>query len=289
MPLTNLEINQAFEEGRFLRRSWAKLLSAAQITVAGTWFDLSMTAGNPVAQYYFSTPLRAAALARSTHGGLDHGPLVAADGYRKFLHGFNIGSNYGPAAPLTVELLDYLAYWPGIAMDTGVQDLTTDIAIPRWTAARGTRLMVVEQNPYVGAARFRVTYEDQRGQQFTTPTLTCNSTASAGIIATSAAIQVGQSGLFLPMADGCAGVARPVSIEFLTTDVGLLALVLVKPIAAFQINEITAPHYYELPRDFGILPEIQDDAYLNLVVLPAGSSIAYAAIQGDLITLWSPA
>ncbi|MDG4595495.1 MAG: hypothetical protein P9F75_07345 [Candidatus Contendobacter sp.] len=286
MPLTNLEINEAFEGGRFLRRSWSK--APTQTTASGIWFDLSMSPGNPFAQYYFATPLQATALARSADGGLDHGPPVAAAGYRKFLHGFNIGTPAATCAPLTVELLDYLAYWPGIAMDTGVQDLTTGIAIPRWTAAQGTRLMVVEQNPYVGGAQFRVTYEDQRGLQFTTPTLVCNTQVSAGTIAASASALSGQSGLFLPLADGCAGVARPVSIEFLTPDVGLVALVLVKPVAAFQINEITAPHYYELPRDFGVLPEIKDDAYLNLVALPVGT-LAGTTLQGDLITLWSPA
>lgn len=284
MPLTNLEINEAFENGRVLRRSWSK--APTQTTANGIWFDLSMSPGNPFAQYYFATPLQAKALARSTDGGMDHGQPVAATGFRKFLHGFNVGTPNSTAAPLTVELLDYLAYWPGIAMDPGVQDLTTDIAIPRWTASQGTRLMVVEQNPYVGAAQFRVTYEDQRGSQFITPTLVCNTQVSAGTVVTSAPTLNG--GLFLPMAAGCAGVARPVSIEFLTPDIGLLALVLVKPIATFQINETAAPHYYELLRDFGILPEIKDDAYLNLVALPVGT-LAGTALQGDLITLWSPA
>lgn len=286
MPLTNLQINEAFEDGRSLRRSWSK--APAQTTASGIWFDLSMSPGNPFAQYYFATPMQAMALYRSTDGGMDHGPPVASAGFRKFLHGFNIGSPSATCAPLTVELLDYLAYWPGIAMDTGVQDLTTGIAIPRWTAAQGTRLMVVEQNPYVGSAQFRVTYEDQRGLQFTTPTLVCNTQVSAGTVATSASALNGRSGLFLPMADGCAGVARPVNIEFLTPDVGLVALVLAKPIAAFQINEITAPHYYELPRDFGVLPEIKDDAYLNLAALPVGT-LAGTTLQGDLISIWSPA
>lgn len=283
--LTNLQINEAYEQGRSRLRSWSKVPS--QTTASGIWFDLSMSPGNPFAQYYFATPMKATAMARSTDGGLEHGAPVAADGFRKFLHKFDIQTVTATAAPLTVQMLDYLAFWPGIAMDTGVQDLTTDIAIPRWAADEGTRLMVIEQNPYIGGAQFVITYEDADGAQYTTPTMVCNTQVVAGTVATSAPATLNCPGLFVPMASGCKGVKRPVSIEFLTADVGLVALVLVKPLAHFQINEVFAPCCYELNRDFGVLPEIKDDAYLNLIALPVGT-LAGATIMGNLTTIWSP-
>jgi hypothetical protein len=85
---------------------------------------------------------------------------------------------------------------------------------------------------------------------------------------------------------GDSGVRSIDSVEFFTSDVGLLALVLVYPLATFQICEVNAPCEYDLLRDFSILPKIEDDAYLNFIALPVGT-LASAQILGSLTTLWS--
>jgi hypothetical protein len=77
------------------------------------------------------------------------------------------------------------------------------------------------------------------------------------------------------------------SIEFFNSDVGLLALALVKPLANVQIFETTAPNEYDMLRDFGTLPEIKDDAYLNMIALPVGT-LAGAQIIGSMTTIWCP-
>lgn len=284
MPLTHREIELSYREGRKLFRSWSK--SPSQTTASGIWFDLSMSPGNPVAQYYFATPMTATAMARSTDGGLDHGGNVNSVGYKKFLHRFEIQTVGATAAPLTFELLDYLAFYPGIAMDVGVQEFSTAISLPRWTAADGVQMMVIEQNPYVGGATFAITYENAAGDTVVSPTLTCNTQVSAGTIATTASATAGCLGRFVPLASQDKGVARPLSIEFFTGDVGLLCVVLVKPLAHGNIFETTAPCYYEFPRDFADLPEIKDDAYLNLICMPVGT-LAGSTILGNLTTIWS--
>lgn len=279
--VTNKEIETAYREGRSTHRSFSK--TPTQTTAAGIWFDLSMSPGNPAAQYYFATPLQATALARSTDGGIDHGPN-APTGYRKYLHRFEL-LDIAPMNPLVFELLDYLAFYPGISMDTGVQDLTTSIDIPRYTAAEGVQMMVIEQNPYVGGAQFTITYEDQDGTSRTTPTLRCNAQLVTGTVATSATATADCTGRYVPLASGVSGVRKPTAIEFLTADVGLLAIVLVKPLAHFAIYEEFAPCPFELLRDFGHLPVIKDDAYLNLLCLP-NSTLSNRTIYGDVRTIW---
>lgn len=281
--MTHGDIEFAYREGRYLYRSWSK--APTQTTGSGIWFDLSMSPGNPVAQYYFATPLTATAMARSTDGGLDHGP--DKPGYVKMLHRFDVQTVLSTAAPLTLELMDYLMFYPGIAMDTGVQSMTTGIALPRYPTGAGVQIMAIEQNPYVGSAQFAVTYTNQSGTAGrVTPTFTCNTQAVTGTVATSAATRAGACGRFLSLAQGDSGVQKIDSIEFFTGDVGLVALVLVKPMANFQIAEITAPNFYDLQLHFGCMPIIQDDAYLNLICMPTGT-IAASQIIGSLTTIWS--
>lgn len=245
-----------------------------------------MSPGNPPAQYYFATPLTMAALSRTSDLGIDHGPSMGPD-YKKYIHKFEIQTVLATAAPLTWELLDYLAYYPGIAMDTGVQGLTTGIALPRYTASEGVQIMVVEQNPYVGGARFAVTYTDDQGISRTSPTMTCNTQVAAGTLATTAPATGGCHGRYVPLAPGVRGVASIDSIEFFTSDVGLLCLVLVMPLLHGAIYTTGAPNYYELPRDYSDLVPIKDDAYLNLICQPVGT-LSGAQIIGNITTIWSP-
>ena len=68
-------------DGKVTYRTWRK--TATQVSTIGVWFDLSMSPGNPVPQYYAATPLAAKALAQSTDGGIFHGGAVSPD--RKYL------------------------------------------------------------------------------------------------------------------------------------------------------------------------------------------------------------
>jgi hypothetical protein len=69
-------------------------------------------------------------------------------------------------------------------------------------------------------------------------------------------------------------------------DVGLFALVLVKPLATFSLFGIDAPTEVDYWQDMAAMPEIVDDAYLNLVALPNGS-LSGAPINGILEVTWN--
>jgi hypothetical protein len=160
--------------------------------------------------------------------------------------------------------------------------------LPRYTDGVGVQMMAVEQSSYVGSAEFLVTYTNSDGVQKVTPTIRCNTQTSAGTIATSAPATINAGGPYLPLAHGDSGVRRIDSIEWLTGDVGLLALVLVKPIAPLSVFEITAPAETDFLLEYGFLPRIEDDAYLNFIAKPVGT-LASAPIAGDLTTVWSAA
>lgn len=280
---TVADIADAYVAGRRLFRSFNK--NCNLVTVAGVGQDLSGQTGNPPAQFYVGSIATATALKRSTNGGLDHGPSMP--GYRKFLHKLsNLQCTVAGGIPCVLECFDYLAFYPFLVMDTGTFDLTTDIEIPRYAPGDGIQMMIVEQNPYAGSAQIRITYTNQDGVPGrVTPTVTLNTVANAGTIATQAPAQAGAAGLFMPLQSGDYGVAYPTQLEVLVGDVGVLCIVLVYPIATVPIYDVSVPTDWDLWDQQGYLPEIKDDAYLNFVLRPAGSASG-ATFYGNLVTVW---
>lgn len=279
---TQAEISRAVREGRVFRRSFNKNISI--VTSAGVAHDLSMSSGNPPAQYYVGAIGTATALARSTDGGLDHGPNVSPS--RKFLKEIVLQTVTAGAVPSTLSILDYLMFYPFNGMDAGTTELVNNIELPRYSATEGTQIMLVEQNPYVGAGQVRFQYTNQDGVEGRlTPIVTLNSVANIGTIASSAPTLAGAGGRFIPLQHGDYGVQKIDSIEIVVGDVGVLCAVVVKPIATFPLMEITAPNALDVWFHCGELPQIQDDAFLNFVMIPAGNATG-ATIYGDLITVW---
>ena len=95
------------------------------------------------------------------------------------------------------------------------------------------------------------------------------------------------NGPFLSLQAGDSGVR---SVESVTIggvgDVGLFALVLVKPLATFSLYGIDAPTEVDYLTDMASMPEIKDDAYLNLIALPNGT-LSGAPIHGVIETTWN--
>ena len=101
------EIADADRDGFTFFSGWRK--QPTQTTAAGIWFDLSMSPGNPVPNYYIGpsgvfTPLR-----YSTDGGIPHGQSVAPK--TKILRIFEAQTSAASAAPLPLKLLDYLGFY----------------------------------------------------------------------------------------------------------------------------------------------------------------------------------
>ncbi len=283
---TQSEINDAYNAGRVLNRSFTKNVTVS--TVIGTAQDLSGVPGNPVAQYYLGAANTSTAMSYLLNNkGLDCGGTM--EGYQKFIHEIRLQTTISTIAPSVLEIYDYLMFYPFNEMTAGVLSMTQADTLPRYSARDGVQMMVVEQNPYVGGGTFQIGYTNQDGVSGRlTPFVKINTATSAGTIASSAPTLSGATGDFIPLQDNDYGVQQVDSIEFSSDDVGTVAIVLVKPIVSLFLYENTTPSEYDLWFHLGVLPEIKNDAYLNFV-LKSGQNITGSvanAINGRITTIW---
>lgn len=285
MSISNVaQIVAAYDAGQSFYATWRK--TPTQTTVLGPWFDLSMSPGNPVPNYYAATPLNSVAMAASTDGGIPHGPAVSPK--TKYLHKFMAMCQAGACLPFTAILCDYLLYYPFVDMSVvDVQSLTTGTTLPRYADGVGVEMMAVLVAPQLGGSTFSVTYTNQAGVSGrTTQVLRCNTQVVNGTIVHTSSATVNAIGPFMPLQGNDTGVRKIDSVTFATGDVGLLAFVLVKPIATVNILDITAPVEKDYLIDFNTCPVIQDDAYLNLICCPGGT-LASAGFNGEIQTYWT--
>ena len=271
-------------EGRVRQYVWRK--TPSQASTAGIWFDLSMSPGNPAAQYYIGSPLNATVLARSTDGGLQHGANVSPS--IKYLRSVTAMTSTATALPMPMILCDYLLCYPFVDMSiTDPQDMTNTNVLTRYTDGEGVQVMAVLTNAGVGGQRFYFTYTNQDGTSGrTSQTVTMNSATAIGSIITSNVSTVNVSGNpFIGLQDGDSGVRSIESVTMLGGDVGLFALVLVKPLMWTAINETTAPYEKDVLLIGGDIPRIYDDAFLGFLSLPRGT-LAATALVGDIKVIW---
>ena len=272
-------------EGRVRQYTWRKN-GTSGATAAGIWFDMSMTSGNPPAQYYIGSAYTATNLARSTDGGLFHGANVSPS--KKYLRSMTSMTATATALPMPMVLCDYLMAYPFI--DTSVVEevaMVNTNTLTRYTDGKGVQVMAVLTNPGVGGQNFFFTYTNSDGVSGRiSRTVKMNTTAITGTIVTSSIGTAVQSGNpFIVLQDGDSGVRSIESVTMLGGDVGLFALVLVKPLLWTSINEITAPFVHDaflISRD---MPRIYDDAFLGFLTLPRGT-LAATVLIGDIKVIW---
>lgn len=275
------ELVDAELDGKTLITSWRKRPSAPNTD--GVWFDLSMSPGNPVPNYYASSPNVAQRLAQSTDSGIFHGAHTSPIYLKQFL----LMADVNLRVPML--LCDYLLYYPFIDMSvTDVQALDNTNTLPRYADGRGVQIMAVQVAGQSGAGnpQFAINYVNQSGKSKTTPRVACGAATFTGSVITSGAAIRYTAGPFIPLAPGDTGVRRIESVVFATSDVGLISLVLVKPLATTALREQTAPVERDYAIDFASMPEIQPDAYLNIVCHPTGS-LASQTLMGTATFVWN--
>ena len=282
------QLADAVDAGRYLYASFRK--QATQTTGAGIWFDLSMSPGNPAPNYYIGSPNVFVPLKQSTDGGLRHGGGVNAAGQKKFLRKLMALTPTSTAAPLACKLLDYVGFYGFIdesVLDEQAMDNTTPL--PRHVTGTGVQMMPVVVAGQTGGQTFTVNYTNQDGiAGRITPTVTMSTQFVNGTILHSlgAGAAYANNGPFLPLQTGDSGVRSVQSVTIGGVgDVGLFALVLVKPLATFSLFGIDAATEVDYFTDMAAMPEIVDDAYLNFIALPNGT-LSGAPIHGLLETTW---
>lgn len=284
MALSSIkEIVNAELNGAVRQYGWRK--TPSQTTTARLWFDLSMSSGNPLPKYWFdATPLTAKAAYQSTDGGLFHGADVSPS--VKYLRRVTALTATSTALPLTMMLCDYLLYYPSIDEgSTDPQSLTNSITLPRFTTGSGVQILAITVGTRTATATFNVTYTNSAGVAGrTSQTVTLN-TAVVGTVATAATATQDSGNPFIGLQAGDSGVRSIETVNMLSISDGLFSLLLVKPIATTMIRGIDAP----VEKDFLLTQEqapiIQDNAYLNFLVLPQGT-LAATALIGDIKVIW---
>ncbi len=282
------EMVGAQDAGQYLYASFRK--QPTQTTGAGVWFDLSMSPGNPAPNYYIGAVGAFTPLKQSTDGGLRHGGNVNALGQKKFLRKLMALTPTATAAPLSCIVADYIGFYPFIDESvTGEQFLDNTQSPTRYADGKGVMLMPVTVAGHTGGQTFTVNYTNSDGvagritQPATMSTQFVNGTILHSMRAGAAYVN---SGPFLSLQLGDTGVR---SVESVTIggigDVGLFALVLVKPLATFALYGIDAPTEVDYLTDMASMPEIKDDAYINLIALPNGT-LSGAPIHGVIETTW---
>lgn len=262
------DLNSAYEAGR----SWTGYMRKVHSIVANTFpQDLSYAAGIPVANYYASTPLLAAAL--GYNDGIYSGP--PASPYKKYLHKIL----YQPASTIgqaTFHFHDIVMYYPFVDGDGGSQDLTNSISIPRYSGEK-CRIMVTCQGAGVAAtSNAYITYTNTAGVQKTMQ-FYLNGVSLAGQIPNAydviaGGVAAGSTFLvpalhpYLPLGQGDTGIRSIDNIDIRDSVGGIYAFSIVKPLGIVSMQEAsTAPIEVDFARDRFSLPEVGDGATIYAV------------------------
>ena len=278
------DVADAQDAGRYTYSSFRKM--PTQTTGAGIWFDLSMSPGNPAPNYFIGSPNVFVPLAQSTDGGLRHGGNV---GTKKHLRKLMALSTV--TTPISGLLLDYLGFYGFVDESvTDEQFMDNTVGLTRYANGKGVMLMPVVVAGHTGGQPFTVKYVNQDGvSDRITQTAVMGTQVTNGTILHSqrAGTAYVNNGPFLTLQAGDTGVRSVQSVTIGGVgDVGLFALVLVKPLATFSLFGNNSATEVDYLTDMAALPQIMDDAYLNFIVMP-NATLAGAPIIGILETTWS--
>ena len=281
MPLRNIaDVAAAVEDGRSVFGTVRKVPS--QAASAGWWVDLSMAAGQPLPNYYASSPLVAATLdpMRGIFHGVDQAPA------KKHLLDFGLMS---PTAALVGRyvLADYVLYYPFVDGDSADQQaMDNTVTLPRYASGDGLMAIAVAVAPTAGGGDFTFTYRNQAGVVRTSPAHAVNVTPTPiASIVTSEQAQVSGGMPWLRLASGDTGIRSIESVTFGAPAGGLFAVVIVHPLMDLAIREVGTMAEINCIRQRPGAPTVEDGASLNLLCNPSGS-VAAGLLAGYARSVW---
>jgi hypothetical protein len=256
---------QAMKDGHAVQGHYRKMTLTKHL--ATWWADLSVCTGEPWANVYRGTALKAYAFDRWT--GIYHGPRQAPA--ETWLTHAQIGStDSGVVMPGLYLLADYLLYYPGIDLDSlELQTLDNTTTIGRFTTGDGVLVIgVYVSNTGVMPAggTFQFTYVNQAGATVTSPVQTTYPwQCTMGYLATGYVSYPGQLGPFCRLNGSDTGVRRIVSFQNLTVTGGTMALVLVRPLLYLPLREAYAHTEIEMVSSKPGPVPIHDEAHLEML------------------------
>lgn len=280
------EVIDAYNRGDSHYTGWRKIPS--QVTTAGVWFDLSMSPWNPIPQYYAATPMIAQVMKLSDQWWIFHRKDVSPK--KEYLAKSTLIATSANAIWRYI-LADYLLYYPFIDEGTNEEQFFDNTnTLTRYADGKWVQMIAVSVAWRTGWARFLVTYTNQDwvSGRITPIHITNNAAANGSIITTqtTGTTTGNRTSPFLTLQQWDTGVQKIDSITMINVDVGLFALVLVKPIAQFSFKDLSWPVEIEYLRDQMQVPEIKTDAFLSFITCPLGS-LSGVTLMGDFTFIFN--
>ncbi len=283
--LNHREIIRAVELGRMHLQFIHK--TSTPTPGGSRWADCSMGAGTPIYNAYVGGQLEATQLVGQKNQGIYTGPAPAA-GQAKYLAQISLASpQTSNGAPYTVQICDYLMFYPLIDGDsTDQQDMDNIVSLPRYTNGVGVQMMLVVTTPMTasGDIQINVTTADD-----VDVTLTCNTTTSGtvGVIINTAANNAAVSATpFVPLGPH-RGIKRINWITNLAALGGFYAAVLVKPLTSMMLREPLTMTEVSLVHHKASMPRIYDGAYVNFLLQASSSGTGSPGVmRGEFDFIW---
>lgn len=255
----------------------------ASTLIGGAYFDYSMVTGIPLGQYYASIPLQAQnfPISRSINYGGNVSPQS------RFLKSLSIMSS-NANVPGSLMLCDYLLYYPFFDMSiTSAQTMdNSQASLQRYTNGNGVQLMAVTLATPIGGNNFQVTYTNQAGVSGQVTQPVTNSAQAISQLQSRQQSAFGTIGPFVPLATGDTGIQSIQSAQMSTPDSGLLAFVLIKPLANLQLRDGISSNEIDYFKDKIVGPQIFDGAFLN-ILFASNNGTSGDLINGELVTVWN--
>ena len=279
-------VNQITVNGKYDTVISNKTTSVAQ--VAGTWTDLGVFAGSPIADAYAGTSLTYVATNDASGSAIYHGGDVST----ATKHFLNAGASIFAAAgaPWVLMCVDQVGYIPVTGTDvTGTTSRTVTMTAldgsARYPNGEGLRAYIsCEVAATAGGPNMTVfTYTNQAGTTGRTcpVTVSCAATPVAGqIIHTGNAAN--RYGPFIPLASGDTGI-RDIENFTLTggtayTGSGQMVIHLVKPLFSIPIPANGIHSMTDFVNQLPSLPRIRDGAFLKFLLFQTGATTTTSPI-----------
>jgi len=282
--------------GQAWRADWNKITGTVAYT-AGNWYDLSLPAGNPVANTYPGTALTGVVPTETTGWGMYHGGNVSTD--TKQVLNASAFSAVATAVPGVLMLVDVVKYWPGInLLTTSPQTLIAGTALSRYTSGAGLRAFLVSTaltGTSAGTPVVTASYTNQAGTSGKALGATINLTAGAANVPTPGKIT--HSGVaannhapFLPLAAGDTGIQSFQTITATTAytgaSVATAALVMCKPLVSVPIVTLGVAGerntIFQIPSSV----KVEDGACLSWIYFAGAATAASTSIMGSVDFGW---
>ena len=279
------EIARAVDDGK----TWFSPIRKSTVPFMGAnaWTDMGPGVGIPIYQAYLGNPLQAVAVTGGDNRSVYLGPSLGA-GKKKYLLNWAIHANSGTAAPSFWMLCDILLYYPLLdGTDLTPQILDNTQVLPRYQNGDGVVAMFVTQTPGVAV---RITcdmeYTNQNGASGSKNTINLQGAAAIGRIMTLGNNSSTGTTFFAPMPSGDTGIRSVEKVTFNASVDGFVTLVLMKPITQLSFVEAQMWHERNYLRDNARLPEVEQDAALNIIFSQGSAGSSLGQITSLLQTVW---